>query len=474
MEQQIDSHSQNSLQYPSLVGIEAMATAHGTTPELEFPNTDNFLDNFLVFNSGKNQFKWTGSVQQLESFIFQTLNISQEHAQSKANNGTCVVWKTPNATFNFYLKTKTLQVQGKAVETIRNTLLQSLGHSFHDSAADETVFVNDAEISPGEPMPSPLISDGMFTEPARAVQDDVVPVLNGNSIDPASTELHQPFDCRKKIDEMSEELELLKQENRHSANQLQAMKEVKQSPVVTSFDYRNKLKELSEELDMLKQENCQYANLLQTANEEKQSLIASLRLLANELRTSNLHEHVDTRLVAENKSLQETINILNADNQLLTTKVAELSNQQGIQVLKDQNQDQAPDFHEVTSRKKKKKTRVPKSAKGQQSAIDMDQEHVGTQCNDTTIIIGDSIIKGLRNDLLSRATSSDMKHYLQTSLQLEPREIILHADTNDIRDSSPRTVAEKMVDLGNLVSSSSPTDQGYNLGVNTALRRGVP
>ena len=69
----------------------AMATAHGTTPELEFPNTDNFLDNFLVFNSGKNQFKWTGSVQQLESFIFQTLNISQEHAQSKANT-TGLVW----------------------------------------------------------------------------------------------------------------------------------------------------------------------------------------------------------------------------------------------------------------------------------------------------------------------------------------------------------------------------------------------
>ena len=148
--------------------------------------------------------------------------------------------------------------------------------------------------------------------------------------------------------------------------------------------------------------------------------------------------------------------------------MAELSNQQGIQVLKDQNQDQAPDFQEVTSRKKKKKTRVSKSAQGQQSAIDMDQEHVGTQCNDTTIIIGDSIIKGLRNDLLSRATkrrvtvrsfpgasSSDMKHYLQPSLQLGPREIILHAGTNDVRDSSPRTVAEKLVDLAKLVPSTS-------------------
>jgi len=46
---------------------------------------------------------------------------------------------------------------------------------------------------------------------------------------------------------------------------------------------------MSEELNVLKQENRQYANLLQTANEEKQILITSLRLLANELRTSDLH-----------------------------------------------------------------------------------------------------------------------------------------------------------------------------------------
>ena len=44
------------------------------------------------------------------------MHASKEDVQSKANNGTCMVWKTPNVTFNFYLKTKTLQVQGKAVD----------------------------------------------------------------------------------------------------------------------------------------------------------------------------------------------------------------------------------------------------------------------------------------------------------------------------------------------------------------------
>ena len=50
-----------------------------------------------------------------------------------------------------------------------------------------------------------------------------------------------------------------------------------------------------------------------------------------------------------------------------------------------------------------------------------------------------------------------MKHYLHPSLQLEPSEITLHAGTNDLRDFSPCAVAEKLDDLGNLVSSSSPS-----------------
>ena len=75
--------------------------------------------------------------------------------------------------------------------------------------------------------------------------------------------------------------------------------------------------------------------------------------MANELKNTNLHDQVDTRLLADNRSLQETINIFNADNQLLTTKVAELSKRHGMQVLNDQNQDQASDFQEVSSKKEK-------------------------------------------------------------------------------------------------------------------------
>jgi len=45
-----------------------MAVAHGLT-EFEFSD----MDNFLVFNNDRNQFKWTGSVEQFQSFLLQRL-----------------------------------------------------------------------------------------------------------------------------------------------------------------------------------------------------------------------------------------------------------------------------------------------------------------------------------------------------------------------------------------------------------------
>ena len=74
---------------------------------------------------------------------------------------------------------------------------------------------------------------------------------------------------------------------------------------ITAFKLQKKITEMSEELEFLKRENRHYAIQLQNANEEKQSLITTLHFLSNELRISKRcqHELVDTRLLAENKSL---------------------------------------------------------------------------------------------------------------------------------------------------------------------------
>ena len=165
-------------------------------------------------------------------------------------------------------------------------------------------------------------------------------------------------------------------------------------------------------------------------------------------------------MIAENKSLQETITILNNDNHVLSAKLAELSDRHGNHAI------ETADFNNVNSKRKKKKK---KGSNQDETKATADREPETDTPTDTTLIIGDSIIKGLRRDLLSRAAKrrvtvrsfpgaivGDMKHYLQPSLQLKPSEIVLHVGTNDLKDHSSRVVAEQIVDLGNLISSSSP------------------
>ena len=136
-------------------------------------------------------------------------------------------------------------------------------------------------------------------------------------------------------------------------------------------------------------------------------------------------------MIAENKSLQEIITILNNDNQVLSAKLAELSDRHGNQAI------ETADFNKVNSEKKRKKNKGSNQGETEATADREPETHTPT---DTIVhvIIGDSIIKGLRRDLLSRAakrrvtvrsfpgaTVGDMKHYFQPSLKLKPREIVL-------------------------------------------------
>ena len=61
----------------------------------------------------------------LSHFYIKKLGLSADDVTT-SSNGTCTVWKTPSVTFNLYIKTKTLLVQGKAVDSTRDLLLQTM------------------------------------------------------------------------------------------------------------------------------------------------------------------------------------------------------------------------------------------------------------------------------------------------------------------------------------------------------------
>ena len=41
----------------------------------------------------------------------------------------------------------------------------------------------------------------------------------------------------------------------------------------------------------------------------------------------------------------------------------------------------------------------------------------------------------------------DMHHYLKTALKSKPKHLILHVETNDLKDKSPKTICKSIADL---------------------------
>ena len=86
---------------------------------------------------------------------------------------------------------------------------------------------------------------------------------------------------------------------------------------------------------------------------------------------------------------------------------------------------------------------------------------------ETTVVLGDSIIQNLQGYKLCKevqhrvvvksfrgATTSDMRSYIQPTLENSPERICLHIGTNDLKNKDPREVADAIVDLARTVESS--------------------
>ena len=85
-----------------------------------------------------------------------------------------------------------------------------------------------------------------------------------------------------------------------------------------------------------------------------------------------------------------------------------------------------------------------------------------------TVIAGDSIVKNLQGWRLSDtnnhvvvksfagATIEDMEDYLKPIIRKRPESIILHVGTNDLKNLSPKQVAEGFANLGSQINEESP------------------
>ena len=82
---------------------------------------DSQVSHYFSYLESKSQLKWNGNTEQLLQFLASELHIKTCNFQV-SDNGSCGFFKTAHVTYNFYHKTKTLQVQDRlcAEELKRN------------------------------------------------------------------------------------------------------------------------------------------------------------------------------------------------------------------------------------------------------------------------------------------------------------------------------------------------------------------
>ena len=71
---------------------ESGVMADARVLEEEIENATEELTDSLLSINGKNQFKWNGSAELLESFLYKKLGLSADDVTT-SSNGTCTVWK---------------------------------------------------------------------------------------------------------------------------------------------------------------------------------------------------------------------------------------------------------------------------------------------------------------------------------------------------------------------------------------------
>ena len=98
------------------------------------------------------------------------------------------------------------------------------------------------------------------------------------------------------------------------------------------------------------------------------------------------------------------------------------------------------------------------------------------------VIAGDSLIKNVTGTSMSKvhadhfyvvksfpgATVSDMKDYIKPICRKSPEKIILHVGTNDLKNSSPKVIADSILNLATQIKEDSPIS---TVGVSALLDR---
>ena len=246
--------------------------------------------------------------------------------------------------------------------------------------------------------------------------------------------MSEPYNCREKL---HGELDYLKGEVKSIWAQLKESKQSTGEIQKLQFE-NNRLRDL---ISSLKDENMK---LIQ----ERDSLTFALQIVSREAMNQRPTASSPTNTSNNDTISLGEVSVMPCNN----TRPNERADQNKWQI--------------VSKKKKKSKTKKQKNDEAQSNPSDS-EDSVPEKVN-TTLLIGDSMIKNIQGTKFrqavghrvvvksfSGATTKAMKDYLKPNLELSPDQVVLHVGTNDLKLKEPLHVADSIVDLARQIENSS-------------------
>ena len=220
--------------------------------------------------------------------------------------------------------------------------------------------------------------------------------------------------------------------------------------------------ELHKENTTIKQTISEINSINKNLENEKSSLLTAIQLIQNDCNTKKPGQNLNDKTANTNSrvptdhelnSIQTETSDINPERNTKSTKVAHESLSLNL------NLGSKP-VHKRSRERKETETKT-KEGKEKESNTPALNEQIQNQPahskNPETIIVGDSMVKGLRPDKISKsvkhktqvksfpgATVEDLTDYIKPSPKRNPKNIIIHVGTNDLKRKRAKDIAKNI------------------------------
>lgn len=424
--------------------------------ELEQANRGSLLHG--VSTNSKGKLIWTGSFESLQMFVEDVLDISD--GTWGCPGGGAKQFKSEGIDIRWYPETKSIMLSGKLKDKFNQLLisLASITRQLANNGNEETDDHSEEEKKRSCVADTHKLSLETLNSHLEAIVKEVH--ANTAAVNEISIERTKGLN-EGKLKELENELACSRKENHKLSNENSNLKSVNEN--------------LTERANNLSYILADLQGKTKNAEDERDSLITAMRLLVAELNAIvKENEQLNHKHIIEQSGSNEAEDCTTQLEDVVNPNI-QLGNRFSVLGVQENNkgeeaiiiaQDQDTQKENTLSKEKKRK----KKSKTKQTAIVLDEQKTKEadkpqldgeqrQSKTSVVVAGDSIIKYVKGWELSNAeqnvsvksfsgaTVDDMGDFLKPSIRKHPDKLIIHAGTNDVRSSSPTTIAEKVTEL---------------------------